>query len=104
MQPLELAHLPYRKKKTFEDYLGEASLKRRGKKRWIADVIDVVTQLTVAMQVDHLLIGGGNARHLEGVLRRLPKGTRLGTNADAYRGGLRLWHPAHHRAEVQEDG
>jgi polyphosphate glucokinase len=25
-QPMELAHLPYRNGRTFEDYLGEASL------------------------------------------------------------------------------
>lgn len=102
LQPLELAHLPYRKKKTFEDYLGEASRERRGKRRWVADVIDAATRLKAAMQTEHLLIGGGNAVHLKGVLRRLPKGTRLGTNADAYRGGLRLWHPAHQRVDVRE--
>ena len=32
--PLELAHLPYRKGRTFEDYLGLRGLKRLGKKKW----------------------------------------------------------------------
>lgn len=31
-QPLELAHLPYRKGRSFEDYVGSASLKERGRK------------------------------------------------------------------------
>jgi len=97
LQPLELAHLPYRKEKTFEDYVGEASRKSRGKRRWERFVVDVVGMLSMAMQVETVLIGGGNARRLENVLDRLPSGTRLGTNADAFRGGVRLWHPAHER-------
>ena len=97
LQPLELAHLPYRKKKTFEEYVGEASRQRRGMTRWRRYVIDVATRLKVAMQADQLLLGGGNARHLRDDVSRLPKGTRLGGNADAFRGGMRLWQPAEER-------
>jgi polyphosphate glucokinase len=97
LQPLELAHLPYRKKRTFEDYVGDASRERRGKRRWQHYVIDVATRLTAAMQADNLLIGGGNARHLRGELVRLPEHTRLGGNADAFRGGMRLWLSADER-------
>ena len=97
LQPLELAHLPYKKEKTFEDYVGEASRKKRGKRRWERLVVDAVTRLSVAMQADSVLIGGGNARRLADVLDQLPKGTRLGDNSDAFRGGVRLWHPAHER-------
>ena len=97
LQPLELAHLPYRKKRTFEEYVGEASRARRGQRRWLRYVIDVATRLNRAMQADHLLIGGGNARHLREQLARLPHGTRLGSNADAFRGGMRLWLSADDR-------
>jgi polyphosphate glucokinase len=97
LQPLELAHLPYRKKKTFEDYVGEASRVRRGGNRWRRYVIDVATRLVAAMQVDRLLVGGGNARHMRDQINRLPKGTRLGGNADAFRGGMRLWLSADER-------
>ncbi len=100
VQPLELAHLPYRKKKTFEEYIGEASRVRRGKKRWERFVIDVAVRLRAAMQADHLLIGGGNARHLRGQVARFPKGTRLGGNADAFRGGMRLWLSPDERIEA----
>jgi polyphosphate glucokinase len=34
LEPMELAHLPYRKGRTFEDYIGLAGRKRLGKKKW----------------------------------------------------------------------
>lgn len=98
LQPLELAHLPYRKKKTFEDYVGDASRLERGSRRWRRYVIDVVSRLMVAMQAETLLLGGGNARRMRRVIDKLPEGTRIGSNADAFRGGMRLWQPAHERA------
>src|SRR5919197_4173750 len=60
VQPLELGHLPYRKK-TFEDYVGEAALKRRGKKRWRRDVAEVIETLRAALEPDYVVVGGGNA-------------------------------------------
>jgi polyphosphate glucokinase len=98
LQPLELAHLPYRKGRTFEDYVGEVSRLKRGPRRWRKYVIDVVTRLMVAMQAETLLLGGGNAKRMRRELDRLPPGTRIGSNADAFRGGMRLWQPAHQRA------
>jgi polyphosphate glucokinase len=97
LQPLELAHLPYRKKRSFEEYVGEASRVRRGQRRWQRYVVDVVTRLRTAMQVDQVLLGGGNARHMRDQLLRLPEGTHLGRNADAFRGGMRLWLTADER-------
>ncbi|HEX3928833.1 MAG TPA: hypothetical protein VHW65_12630 [Gemmatimonadales bacterium] len=91
LQPLELAHLPYRKGRTFEDYIGDAGLKRLGERHWRKHVIDVAERLRAAMQVDSVLLGGGNARLLKAHRAMLPKGTRLGSNADAFRGGMRLW-------------
>lgn len=91
LQPLELAHLPYKKKRTFEEYLGEEARKKRGNVRWQRNVLDVATRLKAAMQVEYLLIGGGNVRHMRDLAGHLPKGMRLGGNADAFRGGMRLW-------------
>jgi len=90
LEPMELAHLPYKKGRTYEDYVGKAALKRFGKKKWGRHVADVVTQLKAALEVDDVVIGGGNAKRL----RTLPKGVRLGSNADAFAGGYRLWN--HH--------
>jgi polyphosphate glucokinase len=100
LQPLELAHLPYRKGRTFEEYVGEAGLERLGKRRWRRRVVDVVERLKAALQAEFVLLGGGNARRMERWLDRLPAGTRLGSNADAFRGGMRLWHPPEVRAQV----
>jgi polyphosphate glucokinase len=86
VDPMELAHLPYRKA-TFEDYVGERGLKKNGKKRWRKDVLDVIQRLTVAVGADYVVLGGGNAK----LLNDLPDNVRLGSNANAFRGGFRLW-------------
>ena len=46
---LELGHLPYRKDKEFEEYVGVAALERMGKKKWQTYVFDVVARLKAAM-------------------------------------------------------
>jgi predicted NBD/HSP70 family sugar kinase len=85
--PMELAHLPYKKGRSYEDYVGKAGRKRWGKKKWRRHVADVVTRLKAALEVDDVVVGGGNAKKL----RALPKGVRLGANANAFDGGFRLW-------------
>ena len=87
IEPMELAHLPYKKGRTYEDYVGDAGRKRSGKKKWRRHVAGVVTRLGAALEVDEVVVGGGNAKKL----CRLPKGVRLGSNADAFTGGYRLW-------------
>ena len=87
LEPMELAHLPYKKGRTYEDYVGKAALKRFGKKKWRRYVADVVTRLKAALEADDVVVGGGNAKSL----RTLPKGVRLGSNANAFTGGYRLW-------------
>ncbi len=88
LEPLELAHLPYQKGRSYEDYVGLAGLERLGKKKWRHHVREVVKQLKAALQADYVVLGGGNAR----LLRKLPPGTRLGNNANAFQGGFRLWN------------
>ena len=85
--PMELAHLRYRKGRTYEDYVGLRGLKRYGKKKWRRYVMDIVTALKHALQADHVVLGGGNAKRL----KRLPKDVRLGENDHAFTGGFRLW-------------
>ena len=86
VKPLELAHLHY-KKGTYEDYVGSRGLKKRGLAKWSRDVADIVAQLDIAFQPDDMVLGGGNAKKLP----RLPKGCRLGSNANAFLGGFRMW-------------
>jgi polyphosphate glucokinase len=85
--PMELAHLPYRKGHTFEDYVGERGLVRLGRRKWERSVHDVTARLKAALVADYVVIGGGNSKKLE----ELPPGCRLGSNANAFTGGYRLW-------------
>jgi polyphosphate glucokinase len=87
LEPMELAHLPYKKGLTYEGYVGLAGLERLGKKKWRHHVKVVVQELKDAVQADYVVLGGGNAR----LLTNLPPGTRLGDNSNAFRGGYRLW-------------
>jgi polyphosphate glucokinase len=89
VEPMELGHLPYRKR-TFEDYVGIRGLKRLGRKKWRRAVFDVVARLTAALEPDEVVLGGGNVKRLKG----LPPGCREGDNANAFKGGFRLWDRA----------
>ena len=96
LEPMELAHLPYKHGKSFEAYVGEAALKRHGEKKWAKDVLEVAAQLKDAVQADYLVLGGGNSR----LLRVLPPNTFLGDNGNARLGGLRLWRSTPKRRSV----
>jgi predicted NBD/HSP70 family sugar kinase len=85
--PLEVAHLPYRDGLSFEEVVGDAGLKRLGKKRWRRHVEIVVALMLEALVADYAVLGGGNVRLLE----VLPPRSRRGNNANAFRGGERLW-------------
>jgi polyphosphate glucokinase len=91
IEPMEIAHLPYQKGRTFEDYLGLRGLNRLGKKKWRLHVARVVEQLKAALEADYVVLGGGNVKKLE----KLPPGARPGDNANAFLGGYRLWKKEH---------
>ena len=88
VEPLELGHLPFRKK-TFEDYVSARALERHGKKKWREAVFDVVERLSAAMEPEYVVIGGGGADKLD----ELPPNSRRGDNEQAFVGGFRLWEP-----------
>jgi polyphosphate glucokinase len=101
IEPLELGHLPFRKK-TFEDYVGERGLKKLGKKKWTKAVFETVEQLSAAMEPQEVVIGGGGVDNLD----ELPEGCRRGENENAFLGGFRLWDPdwASHAAQPRDSG
>ena len=84
--PMELAHLSY-KKGTYEDYLGVRGLERLGLKRWRKHILGCVARFVPALELDEVVLGGGNARKLS----NLPKCCRTGNNTNAFLGGFRLW-------------
>src|SRR5262249_55841246 len=88
---LELGHLPYRKGRSFEDYVGQRGLDRLGKRKWRLFVEDVTARLRAAMVADYVVLGGGNVRKL----KTLPPHCRRGDNVNAFVGGMRLWDPAY---------
>jgi polyphosphate glucokinase len=95
LAPLELAHLPYRKGETYEDYIGLRGYERMGRKKWQEHVEDVVALLKHGLQADYVVLGGGQTKKLTS----LPPDTRVGSNANAITGGLRLWNDAKHNRD-----
>jgi polyphosphate glucokinase len=87
VEPMELAHLTYKKGRTFEDYVGLRGLKRLGKAKWRKEVAEVVERFREAMWPDYVVLGGGNAKKL----KELPPASERGDNANAFVGGFRLW-------------
>lgn len=87
VEPFELAHLPYKSGRTYEDYVGVRGLKKFGKKKWRKYVLDVISRLQQAVEPEYIVIGGGNAKKLRG----LPRNARLGDNRKAMVGGFLAW-------------
>jgi polyphosphate glucokinase len=88
--PMEVGHLPYKKGRTFEEYVGVAAMKRIGRRKWQAAVFDVVRRLSNALIPDYVVLGGGNVKKLD----ELPPNCRAGDNDNAFVGGVRLWEGA----------
>jgi polyphosphate glucokinase len=87
VESMELAHMIYKKGRTYEDYVGDRGRRRLGPKKWWRAVADIVERLSTALEADYVVLGGGNARKL----KKMPKGARLGNNDFAFVGGFRMW-------------
>jgi polyphosphate glucokinase len=87
LSPMELGHLPYKKGLTYEDYVGERSLERLGKKKWRREVLAIIEIFRAALEPEYIVLGGGNAK----LIGELPPDVHPGDNANAFIGGFRLW-------------
>jgi polyphosphate glucokinase len=87
VQAMELAHLPWRKGRTYEDYLGKAGLRRDGRRKWKKNVQKVIELLAHALEADYVVLGGGNAK----LMGELPDHVLLGSNDNAFKGAFQLW-------------
>ncbi len=87
IQPLELAHLPWRDNRTYEEWLGEAALLRDGREAWLERVARVFPLFRDTLLPDYIVVGGGNVR----LLGELPGFVERGANENAFRGGFMLW-------------
>jgi polyphosphate glucokinase len=87
VQPLELGHLPYKGGLTHEQCVNELARERLGTKKWRDAVQEMVEHLATILEVDSIVLGGGNAKRL----KTLPPNARRGDNNHAFVGGVRLW-------------
>ena len=106
VEPMEMGHMPYKHGRSYEAYVGERGYRRLGTKKWRKVVAQIVEQLSAVLEVDYVVLGGGNVRKL----KTLPKSgsnehacpvylgsnehacpVYLGSNEHAFVGGVRLW-------------
>lgn len=85
---LEIAHHPFRSKKTYEQELGDRVLKKVGKKKWNARLEFAIHSLEALFNFDRLYIGGGNAKK---VTLELPENVTLISNVAGLLGGIAFW-------------
>jgi len=85
---LEIGHHPLQKGKTYEDLLGDAALKRVGKKKWNRRLVKAIQTLDPTFNYDRLYVGGGNA---ERITVKLPPNVKIVSNVAGLLGGLALW-------------
>ena len=85
---LELAHHPFARKSTYDDYVGEKAFIKVGKEKWNKRMQKVITVLKTVFNYDCLYIGGGNAKNLT---LPIESNMKLVSNKDGIKGGARLW-------------
>ena len=85
---LELGQHRARRGKTYDQYIGQAALAKKGQQRWNARVRRAIDSVTSLTSCDTLYIGGGNARK---IAFELPAHVRIVSNMAGLTGGLRLW-------------
>jgi polyphosphate glucokinase len=87
LEPMELAHLPYKHGKAFEEFVGTPALKRVGEKKWTKNVFEIVEQLKNALQPEYVVLDGGRFQRL----KTLPPETIRGNNEEARKAVFVFW-------------
>ena len=87
MPHLELAHHPIHNNKTYDEYIGDTALHRKGAKKWSRRVHKTIAILRSLVHYDLLHIGGGNASKFIDP----PADVKIGSNQAGLTGGIRLW-------------
>ena len=85
---LEIAHLPFKKGKTYDEVVGERGRKKVGTKRWLKNVSEAIDNMRTMVNFDRLYLGGGNAKRID---FKLPKGVEVVDNSAGILGGIKLW-------------
>ncbi len=85
---LEMPHHVFRQGETYEDQLGNAALKKVGKKHWNKRLRKALQSLEHLFNYDAVYLGGGNAKKLSG---KLPHHAKIVSNLAGLYGGIALW-------------
>lgn len=85
---LELAHLPVKKDKDYDAYIGEKALQEIGEKKWNKRMQKALHTFRTVINYDFLYISGGNAKRLS---FPLDDNVKIVSNRDGIKGGARLW-------------
>ena len=94
---LEIGHQPFRKGRTYEDELGDAALRKKGKRKWNKRLGEAIEDLKNNFNYDRLYIGGGNSKFIN---LKLPPNTRIVSNLEGLLGGIALWREPARAAAV----
>lgn len=98
---LELAHHPFKKGKTYEEYLGAKALEKVGKKRWNKRLARALAQIDPIWNPHKIYLGGGNAKH---VTIKLPSHVTCTENIAGLLGGIKLWSDSHGALHTTANG
>ena len=85
---LEMAHHPFRKGKTYEECLGNATLLDNGKRKWNRHLEEAIGNWERLVNYDRLFLGGGNT---EFITFDLPANVIVSSNQEGLYGGLGLY-------------
>lgn len=101
MPHLELGQHPVWKRKTYDEYVGEAALESNGIDKWNRHVRRALGFVHTLLNYDRLYLGGGNAPK---VAFELPDNVTKVSNEAGITGGIRLWDPAMDHLFAAADG
>ncbi|MFZ5850442.1 MAG: ROK family protein [Actinomycetota bacterium] len=88
---IELSQHPFRKGRTYDEYLGNHARKAVGNARWTRRVQRALDAVRPVFWPDRLFLGGGNTKHLR---HDVGADVEIVPNAAGLLGGIRLWdHP-----------
>ena len=85
---MEIAHHPFSKDRTYDDYIGERALIEVGLEKWNRRLQKVLAVLQTVFNYDHLYIGGGNSKKISFETDDM---TTLVSNIDGIKGGAKVW-------------
>ncbi|MGQ0574671.1 MAG: ROK family protein [Pseudonocardia sp.] len=89
---MELSHGRFGRGRSIDIACGEARRQRIGTRRWRREVLDALDTFEAMVLPDHVWVGGGNAKKLDGAA--LGPHRTVVPNISGLLGGIALWDPS----------